>query len=34
MSSSPSVTVTASGFHNVNALTGPADQLLQFAQWQ
>ena len=30
----PYTTLFRSGFHNVKALTGPADQLLQFAQWQ
>ena len=30
----PWVTVTDSGFHSENALTGPADQLRQDAQWQ
>jgi hypothetical protein len=32
--SSPWVTVIASGFQSVNALTGPADQLLHALQWQ
>ena len=33
-SSAPLATLTASGFHSVNALTGPADQLRHEAQWQ
>jgi hypothetical protein len=32
--SSPAVTFTASGFHKLNALTGPADQDLHDLQWQ
>jgi hypothetical protein len=31
---SPRVTVTFSGRHSVNALTGPADQCRQDSQWQ
>ncbi len=32
--SAPRVICTASGFHNVKALTGPADQRRQDSQWQ
>ena len=31
---SPLVTLTDSGFHRLNALTGAADQLRHDAQWQ
>lgn len=34
MLSSPRVIFKASGFHKVNALTGPADQCRQESQWQ
>ena len=34
MFAAPCVTLSASGFHNVNALTGPADQWRHDAQWQ
>src|SRR5476651_1734168 len=34
MLSAPRVMRTASGFHNVNALTGLADQLRHDSQWQ
>jgi hypothetical protein len=34
MSSRPFVTFTFSGFHSVNALTGPADQERHELQWQ
>jgi hypothetical protein len=30
----PRVICTASGFHKVKALTGPADQLRHESQWQ
>jgi hypothetical protein len=32
--SAPRVIFTASGFHKVKALTGPADQLRHDSQWQ
>ncbi len=34
MFSAPCVICTASGFHNVKALTGAADQVRQDSQWQ
>jgi hypothetical protein len=34
MLSAPCVTSTASGFHKVKALTGPADQRRHDSQWQ
>jgi hypothetical protein len=34
MNSLPRVTLTRSGFHKVNALTGPADHERQELQWQ
>jgi hypothetical protein len=34
MSLAPLVIWTDSGFHSVNALTGPADQLRHELQWQ
>ena len=34
MLSAPFVTFTEAGFHNVNALTGPADQGRHDSQWQ
>jgi len=34
MFSAPSVIRSASGFHRVNAFTGPADHVRQDSQWQ
>jgi hypothetical protein len=34
MEPAPLVIFKASGFHNVKAFTGPADQCRQEAQWQ
>jgi hypothetical protein len=34
MSFAPRVIFTASGFHRLNAFTGPVDQLRQDSQWQ
>ena len=34
MCSRPAVTLTASGFHRLNALTGPPDHERQERQWQ
>ena len=34
MSAAPFVTRTASGFHRLNAFTGPPDQDRHDAQWQ